>query len=51
MTAPVPIRDERITSHAHANAALDDAPYLAYALVQAFKLFIALVTKRWPRLG
>jgi hypothetical protein len=40
---------EQIRSHAHAEAALDDAPYLAYALVQAMKLFIALVGKRWPQ--
>ena len=29
---------------------LADAPFLAYALIQAFKLFISLAGKRWPEL-
>lgn len=41
----------RPRSHAHAAETLDDAPFLAYALVQAFKLFIALASKRWPGVG
>lgn len=41
---------EPIRSDAHAVATLGDAPFLAYALMQAFKLFTALVCKRWPQL-
>lgn len=41
----------RPTSHAHAADTLGDAPFVAYALVQSFKLFIALVAKRWPHLS
>lgn len=44
-TEPEPVR-----SDAHATQELDDGPFIAYALVQAFKLFTALVCKRWPRL-
>jgi len=29
---------------------LADVPFLAYALIQAFKLFISLAGKRWPEL-
>lgn len=42
---------ERPRNDAHAVQTLDDAPFIAYALVQAFKLFISLVRKRWPELG
>ena len=42
---------ERPRNDAHAVQTLDDAPFLAYALVQAMKLFISLVRKRWPELG
>lgn len=42
--------DEPIRSHAHAEQTLGDTAYLAYVLVQACKLFIALACKRWPRL-
>ena len=42
---PDPIR-----SHGHAVETLDDAPFIAYALIQAFKLFASLVAKRWPQL-
>ena len=48
--AAQPKPDEPIRSHAHAASVLEDAPYLAYILVQAAKLFIALATKRWPRI-
>lgn len=41
---------EPIRSDAHAAATLGDGPFIAYALIQAFKLFTALVTKRWPQL-
>lgn len=39
-----------IRSHAHAAQTLDDVPFLAYCLVQAAKLFVALIAKRWPQL-
>jgi hypothetical protein len=48
VTVVKPKATEPIRSHDHANKALDDAPYLAYVLVQAMKLFIALINKRWP---
>lgn len=38
-----------ITSHKDAER-LDDAPFVAYALIQGFKLFSAIVCKRWPHL-
>ena len=41
---------ERIQSHAHAERKLADTPYLAYCLVQAAKLFLSLVAKRWPEM-
>lgn len=41
---------EPIRSHAHAAQRLGDTPYLAYCAVQACKLFLALVGKRWPGL-
>lgn len=43
--APTPI-----TSSAEATQTLDDGPFVAYALLQAFALFAALVKKRWPQL-
>lgn len=42
------VESVHIQSHAHANQALADAPYLAYCLVQACKLLTALICKRWP---
>ncbi len=39
-----------ITNDVQAAHSLDDGPFIAYALIQAFKLFSALVTKRWPHL-
>jgi hypothetical protein len=30
---------------------LADAPFLAYCLVQAMKLFLGLIRKRWPELA
>jgi hypothetical protein len=42
---------ERIRSHKDAADCLGDAPFLAYALVQGFKLTIALLAKRWPFLA
>ncbi len=41
---------ERPRSDAHAADKLADAPFIAHALIQSFKLFIALVCKRWPEL-
>lgn len=41
---------EPIRSHAHAEAKLEDAPYLAYIFVQLCKLGMALVVKRWPEI-
>ncbi len=41
---------ERPRSHAHASDTLEDVPFLAYALVQSFKLFIALVGRKWPHI-
>ncbi len=41
---------DRIQSHAHAEKTLADAPYLAYCLVQACKLFVSLVGRRWGEL-
>jgi len=38
------------TNDTQAVQSLDDGPFIAYALIQAFKLFTALVTKRWPQL-
>jgi len=42
------------TTHARGDSRaadqLADAPFLAYALIQAFKLFISLAGKRWPEL-
>jgi hypothetical protein len=35
---------------AQAVANLSDGPFIAYALAQAFKLFISLVSKRWPEI-
>jgi len=43
-------RVEPIRSHAHAAEKLADAPFVAYALVQGFKLTISLIAKRWPEL-
>lgn len=43
-------RPVTIKNHAHAAKTLGDTPYLAYVLVQSFKLFIALVGRRWPEL-
>jgi hypothetical protein len=40
----------RIESHAHAERELTDTPYLAYCLMQACKLFVSLVSRRWPEL-
>lgn len=42
--------DARVRSHAHAVRDLDDVPFLAYCLVQAAKLFLALIAKRWPQI-
>lgn len=39
---------EKPRSHADAAERLSDAPFLAYALVQSMRLFIALVSRRWP---
>lgn len=51
MATITPIREpERPRSHAHAAQTLGDTPFLAYALVQAFKFFIAIVSKRWPHI-
>ena len=44
------VTTERIQSHAHADAKLADAPYLAYCLAQAAKLFLSLIGRRWPEL-
>jgi hypothetical protein len=41
---------EPIRSHAHAAEKLGDAPFLAYCLIQGFKLTISLLGKRWPEL-
>lgn len=41
----------RPTSHADAVRSLDDSRFVAYALVQGFKLVISLICKRWPELG
>jgi hypothetical protein len=41
---------ESIQSHAHANKALGDGAYIAYVLIQMFKLGIALIGRRWPEL-
>ena len=38
------------TSEAHANEVLPDAPYIAYCLMQSFRLFMSLACKRWPEL-
>lgn len=46
----VPDNLKPLRSSSEADKTLDDAPYIAYALIQAFKLFTALVTKRWPQL-
>lgn len=46
MTAP----PRRIGSQQEAEK-LDDGRYLAYCLVQACKLFIKLMTRRFPELG
>ena len=45
------VTPERIRSHAHAADTLPDAPYVAYALIQAAKLLTALLVRRWPHLG
>ena len=45
-----PRRTDPIKSHAHAAKSLADAPFVAYALVQGFKLTISLIAKRWPEL-
>lgn len=42
--------DQPIRSHADAAKVLGDQPYIAYCLVQAMKLAIALLSKRWPQL-
>jgi hypothetical protein len=42
---------ERPRNDAHAAQTLDDAPFLAYVLVQCAKLFLGLIRKRWPELG
>ena len=45
-----PLRFEtRIKSHAAADQ-LEDQPFIAYCLVQAAKLFISLIARRWPEL-
>jgi len=41
---------EPIRSHDHALKTLDDAPYLAYVLLQMFKFGSALIIKRWVNL-
>lgn len=41
---------DRPRSHAHAAETLADVPFLVYAVVQAIKLFLSLVGKRWPHL-
>ena len=41
---------QRPRNDAHAVQVLEDAPFVAYALIQAMKLFIALMKKRWPEL-
>lgn len=43
-----PRREEPIRSHAHAAQVLSDEAFLAYARVEAEKLYKALVRKRWP---
>ena len=42
---------DRIQSHAHAAKSLPDAQYIAYVLVQMFKLGTALLVRRWPSVG
>ena len=42
---------DRPTSHAHAEATLSDAEWLAYVTVQACRLVISLIARRWPHLG
>lgn len=42
--------DYRPKSDAHAAQTLPDAPYIAYCLVQGFKLIMALIRKRWPEI-
>lgn len=42
--------DQMIRSHADANRVLGDQPYIAYVLIQAMKLAIALLARRWPQL-
>jgi len=52
--APTPMRPtsrSHVPTAAHAVESMPDAPFLAYALVQSFKLFIALVSKRWPEVA
>jgi hypothetical protein len=41
---------DRPRSDAHAAASLGDAAFIAYALMQGFKLIMALFRKRWPEL-
>ena len=42
---------ERPKNDAHAEKTLPDAAFLAYALVQAMKLFMGLIRKRWPEIA
>lgn len=44
-------RPEKPRSDAHAVETLGDEPFIAYALVRAFTLLIALLRKRWPEIG
>lgn len=43
-------QQESIQSTAHAAEKLEDAPYIAFVLVQAAKLLVTLLGKRWPNL-
>jgi hypothetical protein len=42
---------DRPRSDAHAVSTLGDAPFIAYCLIQGFKLIMALFRKRWPELA
>ena len=45
---PPPGNDAAYRSHAEAERSTSDVQYLVYVMVQAAKLFISLIARRWP---